>query len=118
MPTILVADDFTDDRLHMVALLKKAGHAVIEAHNGREAVELARRHRPDGVILDIVMPTMDGFTAADRIAKNPVTKHIPVALVCTKIQESDRFRAVQVGAKSYQAKPLDLNGLLTSVGLA
>lgn len=106
MSTILVADDVKLERLHVTEILKRNGHTVIEAINGIEATEKAKQFKPDIIIMDIVMPDRDGFTATKRIMMDPETRHIPVIVVSSKSRESDIERARMVGAKGYLVKPV------------
>ena len=69
MPKILIADDAAFMRMRSATLLKELGHMVVEASNGQEAVELFQAHQPDGVLLDITMPVMDGLEALQQIIK-------------------------------------------------
>ena len=105
MAKILVVDDVQAERGLMTSILRKAGHTVIEAVNGVEGVAMAKAHKPDAVVMDIVMPELDGFGATKRLMMDPETKSIPVIIVSSKPQESDKFRAKQLGAKGYVVKP-------------
>lgn len=105
MAKILVVDDSDVERIAMITILKKAGHTTIEARNGEDAVNVAMTHMPDMVFMDIVMPIKDGFTATKKLKMEPSTKNIPVVMVSSKSQESDRFRAKQLGARGYLVKP-------------
>lgn len=105
MAKILVVDDVQAERNLMTAILRKAGHTVIEAVNGQEALSMAKDHTPDAVVMDIVMDVMDGFAATKRMMMDPATKSIPIIIVSSKPQESDKFRAKQLGAKGYVVKP-------------
>ena len=105
MAKILVVDDIAVERANNTAILIKNGHTVIEATNGAMAVQMAKEHMPAAIVMDIVMPEMDGFSAAKKLMMDPTTKGIPVIMVSTKSQESDRFRATQLGAKGYLIKP-------------
>jgi twitching motility two-component system response regulator PilH len=105
MAKFVVVDDVELERLNMAGILRKAGHTVIEAKNGDEGIAAVIQHKPDAVIMDIVMPVRDGFSATKELMKNPGTKDIPVVIVSSKAQESDKFRAQQLGAKGYLVKP-------------
>jgi twitching motility two-component system response regulator PilH len=118
MATILVVDDVLAERVNSSGILRKAGYTVIEAENGAKSLLMALEHKPDAIIMDIVMPEMDGFSAAKKLMMNPLTKGIPVIIVSSKAQESDKFRAKQLGAKGYLIKPVnssDLLGILSGI---
>lgn len=103
---ILVVDDVLIERLNVVSIVKSMGHTAIEAANGQDALDLAMKHKPAAVIMDIVMPKMDGFAALKRMTMNPELKHIPVVIVSSKGQESDIARGRMLGAKGWLIKPV------------
>lgn len=113
MAKILVVDDIAVERAANSAILKKAGHEVIEATDGNEAIKMAKEQMPAAIVMDIVMPNKDGFSAAKALMMDPTTKPIPVIMVSTKSQESDKFRANQLGAKGYLVKPVKPDELLS-----
>jgi twitching motility two-component system response regulator PilH len=115
MAKILVVDDVLAERVNCAAILRKAGHDVIEAENGLNGFLMAVEHQPDAIIMDIVMPEMDGFSAARRLMKDPSTKHIPVLFVSSKTQISDKWRAGMVGAKGYLVKPVEAASMLALI---
>lgn len=112
MARILTVDDMDLERLNIVTILKKAGHTVIEARNGLEALEVAEKEQPDAIFMDIVMPGLDGFGATKRMKQNKKTAHIPIIIVSSKNQESDRFRATHLGAHGYVTKPAQSEQIL------
>lgn len=103
---VLVVDDVATERLHTGAVVKAAGHTPIEAVNGEEALKMAMLHKPAAVIMDIVMPVMDGFAALKRMTNNPELAHIPVIIVSSKRQESDKKRGEMLGSKGWLVKPV------------
>ena len=104
---ILVVDDVLVDRVNVSMIIKSMGHEVIEAENGKEAIEMIDKHMPDAVIMDIVMKVMDGFSALKRIKANPDFKHIPVIIVSSKSQESDIIRGENLGSSGWLCKPVN-----------
>jgi CheY-like chemotaxis protein len=109
---ILVADDLGDTREVMRLLLEQRGHEVIEASNGREAVERALQERPDFVLMDLNMPVMDGLHATRCLRNAGETAQIPiVALSAHAGDEQWRARALECGCDEYYAKPLDFDDL-------
>ena len=85
------------------------------ASDGVEAVAAAKRDRPDLILMDLLMPHMDGVQATRQITKNPSTSHIPVIIVTTKDQETDRIWGARQGAKSYVTKPVEEELLMNAV---
>ena len=112
---ILVVDDSATERQVIGELLSKNGFEVSFAEDGETGVEQARLTKPDLVIMDVVMPGMNGFQATRAITKEPETQHIPVIICTTKDQETDRVWGVRQGAKDYVVKPIDAAELLGKI---
>ena len=112
---ILVVDDSMSQRMIVGALLSKQGHAVIMACDGEEAVRKARSEMPDLIIMDIIMPGLNGFQATRAITNDETTWHIPVILLTSKDMDSDRIWALRQGATAFMNKPLDHAALLELV---
>lgn len=109
---ILVAEDIADTRYLMKLLLEGKGHAVVEAANGKEAVERAVSERPDLILMDLSMPIMDGLTATRRIRENGETAMIPIVALSSHMHDPLwRDRALSCGCNECYAKPLDFEGL-------
>lgn len=108
-----------DDEKHIVRLvqinLEKAGYEVVTASNGREAVEAALEHKPDLIVMDVMMPEMDGFEALQLLKNDPQTEAIPVVMLTAKAQDADVFQGWQSGADLYLTKPFNPMELLTFV---
>lgn len=102
---VLVVDDSATDRQNLEQICASAGYAVITATNGVEAVKKANCEQPDAVLLDIVMNDMNGFQVCRAITNNDATQHIPVVLVSSKGEKTDRMWGEQQGAKAYITKP-------------
>jgi len=113
MSKILVVDDSPTEIFQFKEMLEKMGHEVITADNGREGVEMAVKEQPDVVLMDIVMPDMNGFQATRQIAIGENTKHIPVIIVSSKNQETDKVWGQRQGAKGYITKPVDTQELVS-----
>lgn len=104
--TILIVDDSpTETRLFQSALLK-AGYQVETAENGEAGVEAARQVHPDLILMDVVMPVLNGFQATRMLRKDPATADIPVVMVTTKDQQTDRTWGLRQGAVKYLVKPV------------
>src|SRR5690554_2432703 len=106
MARILIVDDSPTETHKLSSILEKYGHDIITAGDGEEGVQVAKDTLPDAVLMDIVMPKLNGFQATRKLSKEPTTAHIPVIVVTTKDQETDRVWAKRQGAKGYLTKPL------------
>lgn len=117
MTKILVVDDSPTEMTHFREVLGKHGFEMIEAFNGEDGCQKAIDHLPDLILMDIVMPEMNGFQATRKITREPKTAHIPVVIVSTKNQETDRVWGKRQGAKEYLTKPIDENELIRVINL-
>ncbi len=106
MSKILVVDDEKDVVELLKFLLEKDGYTVITAYNGREALGIAQSDRPDLILLDVMMPEMDGYTVQTQLLDNPATKSIPIIILTAKGQLRDVF-ALAANVKAYLEKPFD-----------
>ncbi|MFF0988549.1 ANTAR domain-containing response regulator [Kocuria nitroreducens] len=113
---VVVAEDETLIRLDIVEMLRDAGYEVVaEADNGQRAVELAREHRPDLVLMDVKMPVLDGITAAEQIASDRIA---PVVLLTAFSQRELVERAREAGAMAYVVKPFTVDDLVPAIEIA
>jgi len=115
MRNILIADDSATGRFRLERLLTSAGYTVTTANDGAQAVEIARRTRPDAILLDIIMPGMDGFAATRALKADEATRAIPVMLVSVKHQHVDQAWGQKMGAKSHIGKPYTDEEMLRQV---
>ncbi len=115
MAHILVVDDSPTERLFISKVLQETGHKVSTADNGEQGVEAAITTHPDLILMDIVMPGMNGFQATRKITQTPETSSIPVVMVSTKSQQTDKVWATRQGAKGYLVKPVNSEMLIRSV---
>lgn len=102
---ILVVDDSATDLKNLEQICASGGYDVITASSGLEAVAKANRENPDAVLLDVLMSDMNGFQVCRLLTTNESTQHIPIVLVSSKAQATDRIWGEQQGAKAYIAKP-------------
>lgn len=102
---ILVVDDSPTERLALNDVLTRNGYNVITAENGEQAIARSETDKPDLILMDVVMPNLNGFQATRSITRDAATKHIPVVLVTTKDQDTDRVWGMRQGAKAYITKP-------------
>ena len=113
--TILIVDDEPNIRL-LVGNLLGEDYDVLEASNGVEALHIARRQSPDLILMDIMMPNMDGYSACYAIKNDDLTSKIPVVMVTAVGQELNRMFAQQMGADGYITKPFQAKDLLDTIG--
>ncbi|BCW97978.1 MAG: response regulator transcription factor [Armatimonadota bacterium] len=116
MPKKILA---VDDEKHIVRLvqvnLERQGYEVVTANDGREALEKVESERPDLVVLDVMMPYMDGFEVLQNLRRNPSTRDIPVIMLTAKAQDADVFRGWQSGVDCYLTKPFNPMELISFV---
>jgi twitching motility two-component system response regulator PilH len=112
---ILVVDDSATERYFLVELLSKRGYHVTTAESGDEAVQKAQSNHPDLILMDVVMPGLNGFQATRQLSKNDATRDIPVFMCTTKGQETDRIWGMRQGATDYLVKPVNPDELLTKI---
>lgn len=115
MAKVLIVDDSPTETSKLTSLLEKNGHSVITADSGEAGVKTAKAELPSLVLMDIVMPGLNGFQATRQLSKAPETSSIPVIIVTTKNQETDRVWGMRQGAKAYLTKPIDESELLSAI---
>ncbi len=112
---ILVVDDSSTDRLNLTQIIQDAGMQVIGAASGTEALEMAKKDKPDLIFLDIVMDEMDGYQTCRSLTNEDGTKDIPVVMVSSKKQRADKIWAKQQGAQAYIEKPFTKEEILEAI---
>jgi len=105
MARILIVDDSPSQLMGMKRIVEKLGHEAVTAEDGAAGVEAAKANLPDLILMDVVMPNLNGFQATRAISKEATTAQIPVVLVTTKDQETDKVWGMRQGAKAYITKP-------------
>lgn len=105
MAKILVVDDSPTQLTNLVKIVSAHGHTTVTATNGLEGYETAKSELPDLILMDVVMPELNGFQATRKITRDPATQHIPVILVTTKDQHTDKVWGERQGAAGYIIKP-------------
>ena len=115
MAKVLIVDDSPTETYKLTGMLEKNGHIVITAEDGEQGVATAKAEVPDLVLMDIVMPGLNGFQATRQLSKAPETSHVPVIIVTTKDQETDRVWGMRQGAKAYLTKPIDEKDLIATI---
>jgi len=109
---VLVVDDEDMTRQMIVMLLTMDGHQSVEAENGVEALEQVAKHHPDAIILDVMMPEMDGITMCKKLRANPATASIPVLMLSGRSQIDAEQEGLEAGANVYMKKPMDPKEML------
>jgi twitching motility two-component system response regulator PilH len=112
---ILVVDDSPTERHILAELLTGQGYVISLATDGAQGIEAAKREQPDLVIMDVVMPGMNGFQATRTLSRDEQTRHIPVILCTTKNEETDKIWGMRQGAQDYVTKPIDGAVLLAKI---
>jgi twitching motility two-component system response regulator PilH len=115
MARILIVDDSPSQLVGLKRIVEKLGHQVVTAEDGSAGVEAAKREIPDLILMDVVMPNLNGFQATRTISKDAKTSHIPIVLVTTKDQETDRVWGIRQGAKAYVTKPVNEGELVDTI---
>jgi len=112
---ILVVDDERPIVRLVQVNLEHAGYEVVTAYDGKEALEKVEQEKPDLIVLDVMMPQMDGFEVMQRLQANPKTRNIPVIMLTAKAQDADVFRGWQSGVTLYLTKPFSPFELISFV---
>ena len=115
MAKILIVDDSPSQLYSLQKIVEKLGHETITAEDGEEGVQTAREQMPDLVLMDVVMPNLNGFQATRQITQNADTSHIPVIMLTSKDQETDKVWAERQGAKDYITKPPREDELMSKI---
>ena len=115
MAHILIVDDSPTDVRVFTTLLERAGHRVSSASSAEQGIEMARSLRPDLVIMDVIMPGMNGFQAKRTLNRDPATQNVPVLIITTKSMETDRVWGLRQGARDFLTKPVGEKELLARI---
>jgi twitching motility two-component system response regulator PilH len=118
MARILVVEDSPVETHQMVNLLVRHGHQVITAASGDEGLAMAKDQIPDAILMDVVLPGINGFQATRQITRGDETRHIPVIMVSAKRQEADRVWGERQGAVAYLVKPVKDDELMNCLNTA
>jgi twitching motility two-component system response regulator PilH len=112
---ILVVDDSPTDRQYMIETLKGKGFQIVTAENGEDAITKAKAELPDLILMDVVMPGLNGYQATRQITRDDATKHIPVIMCTSKGADTDKIWGMRQGANDYLVKPVDPQALLAKI---
>ena len=111
LATVMVVEDFEDNRFMMRRLLEMSGYHVLEAVNGQEAVEIARRERPNLILMDLSLPLLDGLAATRRIRQEESLRDVPIVAVSAHDTADFHADALAAGCNDYVTKPIDFDQL-------
>jgi len=115
MALILIADDSPTEIYLLKKILEKHGHKIIVAEDGQQAIELTHSQKPDLILMDVVMPNLNGFQATRQLSKDPDTRNIPIIIISSKDQKTDKLWGLRQGAKGYLSKPTNEKMLMLKV---
>ncbi|MEM7082421.1 MAG: response regulator [Pseudomonadota bacterium] len=118
MPVVLIVDD-SPTEVHVIkAALESEGYDILSAESGEVGVQIARDKQPDLILMDVVMPGLNGFQATRQLSRDPATADIPVIMVTTKNQKTDRIWGMRQGAVDYIVKPFSAADLIEKTAAA
>ena len=112
---ILIVDDSSTDRQSLLEKLAKQGFACVTAVDGADAIAKSKSELPDLILMDVIMPGMNGYEATRAITRDEATRHIPVIMCTSKNQETDRIWGMRQGAKDYMLKPINARELVSKI---
>ncbi|MEZ5478766.1 MAG: response regulator [Thiolinea sp.] len=112
---VLIIDDSLTETRVFKSVLETHGYQVSVACNGREGIEVAESCQPDIIVMDVVMPLLNGFQATRELTRNAATAHIPIIVCSSKSTRTDRLWALRQGAKEYLVKPVKAQDLLNVI---
>jgi len=118
MASILIIDDSPTEIHVLKTMLEKNGYTAFTASSGEEGIASAKAEKPDLILMDVVMPGMNGFQATRALTRDAETSGIPIIIVTTKDQETDRVWGLRQGAKDYVTKPAEEKDLISKINQA
>lgn len=113
--SVLIADDSRTQLFALEKMLQAEGVKTHTAENGKQAILMARHVKPDLILMDIVMPEINGFQATRYLSRQPDTAHIPIIIISGSNQQSDKTWGLKLGAKDYMDKPVKRDSLLKKI---
>ena len=111
MSKILIVEDNALNRALLLAVLKPEGFEILSAENGLQGIDLAQRELPDLILMDVMLPGLNGYEATRRLKAEPTTRHIPIIAITANAAPAERERALDAGCDGYIAKPIDTRAL-------
>jgi DNA-binding response OmpR family regulator len=116
MPSVLVIEDSADIADLLRHYLERAGYGVDRIESGREVMARAKKQPPDAIVLDVMLPDVDGMTVCQQLRADPATSTIPILMLTARGEEADRIRGLELGADDYVTKPFSPKELVARVG--
>jgi len=116
MLRILIIDDSPTEVYKLTTILEANGYSVEVAETGEEGLSMAKLSPPDLILMDVVMPGLNGFQATRQLSRAPETTNVPVVIVSTKDQATDKVWGMRQGARAYLVKPISESQLLNAIG--
>ena len=114
---ILIVEDNALNRALLLAVLKPEGHELLVAENGLRGIEIAQREQPQLILMDVMLPGLNGYEATRRLKANPATRHIPIIAMGANATPAERDRALDAGCDGYLTKPIDARALPNQIRL-
>jgi twitching motility two-component system response regulator PilH len=115
MAKILIVDDSPTETYKLTNILERNDHLVLSAESGEQGINLAKSEQPDVVLMDIVMPGLNGFQATRQLSRGTETKHLPVIMITSRTGDKHRQRAMEIGVNQYMGKPYQEEQLLEAI---
>jgi len=115
MPLVMIVDDSPTEVHVMKTALENEGYTTITATDGAQCLQLARESKPDVILMDVVMPGVNGFEATRKLVRNPETGGIPIVIISSKSQETDKIWGLRQGAVDFLVKPVTAAELVAKV---
>ena len=115
MARVLIIDDSPTEQVGLSQMLQKHGHSCSFANTGATGISAAKAGKPDVILMDVVMPETNGVQATRKISTDPDTKDIPIIILSTKNQPTDRVWGLRQGAKEYLCKPVEESALIAAI---
>jgi len=112
---ILLVEDNELNRDMLTRRLKRKGFAVLSAENGQEGIDMSKAENPDIILMDLSLPVLDGWTAAQKLKADATTKSIPIIALTAHAMKGDREKALEAGCDDYDTKPIDFERLLSKI---
>ena len=112
---ILLVEDNELNRDMLTRRLKRKGFAVLSAENGQEGIDMSKAENPDIILMDLSLPVLDGWTAAQKLKADATTNSIPIIALTAHAMKGDREKALEAGCDDYDTKPIDFERLLSKI---
>jgi len=115
MAKILIVEDNPIDMAAVSEIIENLGHSIVKAEDGETGLEVAKNENPDLIVLDIILPGMNGFEVCRALKSDPATENFNIVMMTTKDQDSDKFWGMKQGADDYLTKPIEADALTAAI---